>query len=122
MPRPLPRAAALALPFVALAALSWTAARALLARAGVDRDRVLLTDYRSTEWQSLTFDGERHQIGLRFPGPNASGPVERLLDGLGDAEFTLPGQLLADIAVEHRPRLHPDGAISVGIEALTIAA
>lgn len=105
-------------------AMSATAAgliSALLARSGIARERVLLTDYRSTEWHSLTFDGERHQIGFRFPGPDSSGAVKRLLDGLADAEFALRGQLVADIAVEHRPKLHPDGAISVGLEALTIA-
>jgi hypothetical protein len=31
--------------------------RALLARALADRDRILLTEYRSTDWQSLTFIG-----------------------------------------------------------------
>lgn len=42
--------------------------RALLARALVDRDRILLTDYRSTDWQSLTFIGERHEMRFRIPG------------------------------------------------------
>ena len=38
--------------------------RALLTRALVNRDRILLTDYKATDWQSLTFVGERHE--LRF--------------------------------------------------------
>ncbi len=29
--------------------------RAIVARAGINRDRILLTDFRSVEWQSLTF-------------------------------------------------------------------
>ena len=46
--------------------------RSLLARAGVERDRILLTDFRSTDWQSLTFVGERHEIRLRLPGPDTA--------------------------------------------------
>ena len=46
--------------------------RALITRAGVSRDRILLTDIRSVDWRSLTFTGERHQIALRIPGPEAS--------------------------------------------------
>ena len=45
--------------------------RALLARTGLNRDRILLTDYRSADWQSLTFVGERHEMRFRIPGPNA---------------------------------------------------
>jgi hypothetical protein len=37
--------------------------RSLLGRAGVDRDRILLSEFRSTDWQSLTFMGERHEMG-----------------------------------------------------------
>jgi hypothetical protein len=41
--------------------------RELLRRSGVDRNRILLTEFRSTDWQSLTF-GDcipcKHEIGL----------------------------------------------------------
>lgn len=94
--------------------------RALLGRAGVDRNRILLSEFRSTDWRSLTFAGERHGIDLRIPGPGA-GPVARqLTHGLADAEFTIPGQIVADIGVEGSMVEHEDGAISVRIEALTI--
>lgn len=96
--------------------------RALLARASVPRERVLLSTYRSTDWHSLTFAGERHEIGLRVAGPDAAAIVERMLRGIGEAEFDIFGQIMADIAVEHPPHTHRDGSISVGIEALTIAA
>lgn len=43
--------------------------RALIGRAGVERDRCLLTEYRSVDWQSLTFVGERHQFRFRLAGP-----------------------------------------------------
>lgn len=95
--------------------------RALLARAGIDRDRILLTDFRSIDWQSLTFVGERHEMELRIPAPNA-GPLASLLcDGLADAEFAIPRQIVADIALVKPPSVNCDGSVSLKIEALTIA-
>lgn len=64
--------------------------RALIARAGIDRDRILLSDFRSVDWQSLTFVGERHEMELRVPGPEAAALAERLTAGLADAEFSIP--------------------------------
>jgi hypothetical protein len=63
--------------------------RALIARAGIDRDRILLSDFRSVDWQSLTFVGERHEMELRVPGPEAAALAERLTAGLTDAEFSI---------------------------------
>ena len=95
--------------------------RALLARAGIDRDRILLTDFRSVDWQSLTFVGERHEMELRIPPPGAQLLAERLSNGLADAEFAIPRQIVADIGLE-RPLSHNgDGSITLHIEALTIA-
>lgn len=96
--------------------------RAVLARAGVSRERVLLTEIRSIDWQSLTMVGERHELALRIPGPGAAAIVARLCDGLGDAEFDIPGQIVADIAVSEGPSEGADGAIILSIEALTINA
>jgi hypothetical protein len=104
-------------------ALSTAAAgllRSLVARAGIDRDRILLTDFRSIDWHSLTFMGERHEMELRVPGPEAEALVNRLTDGLADAEFAIPGQIVADIALERPPLRNADGSISLHIEALTI--
>ena len=94
--------------------------RALLARAGIDRDRILLTEFRSTDWHSLTFMGERHEMELRVPGPDADALVARLTDGLADAEFRIPGQVVADIALERPPLHNADGSISLHVEALTV--
>ncbi len=94
--------------------------RALLARAGIDRNRILLTDFRSTDWQSLTFVGERHEMELRVPGPGADQLAERLIDGLKDAEFSIPGQIVADIGLERPPQTNADGSLSLSFEALTI--
>lgn len=95
--------------------------RALLGRAGVERDRILLSDFRSTDWQSLTFAGERHHIALRIPGPGAGAIAECLTRDLDEAEFAIPGQIVADINVDGAMIEHPDGAVSLTIEALTIA-
>ncbi len=94
--------------------------RGLLNRAGIQRDRILLTDFRSTDWQSLTFEGERHAIGLRIPPGDGGRLADRLLDGLEEADIPIPGHALADIVVVRRAAL-PDGAIAIQLEALTVA-
>lgn len=95
--------------------------RALLGRAGVDRNRILLSDFRSTDWNSLTFAGERHEIALRIPGPGAAAVAALLIEGLEDADFAIPGQIVADIALARPPIGQADGAIALQIEALTVA-
>ena len=95
--------------------------RALLARAGVERNRILLSNFRSTDWNSLTFAGERHLIALRIPGPGAASVARMLVDGLEEADFFIPGQIVADIALARPPTNHADGTITLDIEALTVA-
>ena len=94
--------------------------RALIARAGLTVNRILLTDIRSTDWQSLTFVGERHQLELRITGPDAMAAARRLGDGLEEAEFQIPRQIVADIAVIGELRSSQDGSVTVKIEALTV--
>ena len=94
--------------------------RGLLARAGVERDRILLSDWRSVDWQSLTFVGEHHEIDLRISGPDSATVAARLTDGLADAQFNIAGQIVADIAVVRGITYHADGSTGLGIEALTI--
>ena len=95
--------------------------RALLARNSVPRDRILLTELRSVDWQSLTFIGERHEIEFRIPGPGACEVCERLTADLGDAEFDVPGHVVVDVALMREPTLLEDGSLKLQIEALTIA-
>lgn len=95
--------------------------RALLERPGVERNRILLTSFRSHDWNSLTFAGERHHLLLRIPAPEAASVVALLVEGLEEAEFTIPGQIVADIALTCPPAAMEDGAIMVEIEALTVA-
>lgn len=94
--------------------------RALLARATIDRNRILLTEFRSVDWQSLTFIGERHEFRLRVPGPRSRCILAQILAGLDEAELAIPGHLLADIAPVGEPAEHADGSLTIAIEALTV--
>jgi hypothetical protein len=94
--------------------------RALLSRGGVERDRILLTEFRSTDWQSLTFIGEQHRIRLRIPAPEAAETAARLVNGLGETEFSIAGHVVADIAIAGEPEQQRDGSIAITIEALTV--
>lgn len=106
---------------IAMSASASGLLRALIARGGVPRDRILLTNIQSTDWQSLTLVGERHGLQLRVTGPDSATVVERISGGLEDAEFSIPGQIVADIAVIGEAVTNSDGSTTVSIEALTIA-
>ena len=94
--------------------------RGLIRRGGCSRDRILLTEHRSVEWQSLTFLGERHQLVLRIAAPDAADIAGRITTGLDDAEFAICGHVVADIACEGEPHVETDGSVTLRIEALTI--
>src|SRR5690349_15243821 len=94
--------------------------RALIGRAGVPRDRILLNSWHSVDWQSLTFVGERHSISLRITGPHSEAIARRLTQGLEDADFVIPGQIVADISVVGEKPCG-DGSMELSLEALTIA-
>ncbi|MEA3081540.1 MAG: hypothetical protein QOD54_1208 [Sphingomonadales bacterium] len=96
--------------------------RCLTGRARVPRDRILLSDVYSVDWRSLTFTGERHELQLRIPGPDSRLVVERMCNGLEDAELSIPGVIVADIALAGPPAYAPDGSTTIIIEALTVAA
>lgn len=94
--------------------------RAVLDRAGDRRDRILLSEIQSVDWQSLTFAGERHVISLRIPAPDAETIVGMVVNGIEDAEFWIPGLIVADIGVCTAPARATDGSVTVAIEALTV--
>jgi hypothetical protein len=96
--------------------------RALIVRSGAPRDRILLSDVRSVDWQSLTLTGERHEFQLRVPRPGSRAIVENICAGLEEVEFSIPGIIVADIGVADAPRLGFDGSTAVTIEALTVAS
>ena len=95
--------------------------RALIARSGAPRDRILLIDVQSADWRSLTFTGERHSIDLRVSPPHSQAIIDRMCSGLEDAEFSIPGIIVADIGLAGSPVALADGSITISIEALTVA-
>jgi hypothetical protein len=105
---------------IAMSSAASNLLRALIARGGTPRDRILLTEMQSTDWQSLTLTGERHIFGLRVSAPHSEAVVERMCAGLEDAEFSIPGLIVADIALLDGPVRERDGSTRITIEALTI--
>ena len=92
-----------------------------LPAAVLDADhRILLTDVRSVDWQSLTFDGERHEMIVKLVGPDALEVARRLVATLPGTEFAIPGHIVADIAARlaEKDEIY---SVSVAIEALTVA-
>ena len=96
--------------------------RAIVARSGAAHDQILLSNVRSTAWHSLTFDGERHHFALHIVGSYADAYAARLSHRLEDAEFSIPGILVADIALGDGPDVLSDGSVVLSIEALTVDA
>jgi hypothetical protein len=47
--------------------------------------------------------------------------MDRMCSGLEEAEFSIPGLIVADIGIAGEPERRPDGSISLWIEALTVA-
>lgn len=95
--------------------------RVLLRRSNLRADRILLTHCLSTEWRSLTFAGERHQLGFRITGDDALAQASALVDGIEEADLPIGGGgFVADIA--HTGALVPqdDGSVLVELEALTL--
>jgi hypothetical protein len=58
---------------------------------------------------------------MRIPGPEAMAVAVRLTDGLEDAEFAIPGQIVADIALTAPAQARGDGSVEISLEALTIS-
>jgi hypothetical protein len=106
---------------IAMSSAASAMLRVLIARAGVERNRILLTDAVSTDWQSLTFAGERHRLSLRVAGCDSHEVAQRMCAGLEDAEFSIPGLLVADIGLAGAARRALDGSTDLTIEALTVA-
>ena len=95
--------------------------RRIQERAGSDRNRILLSDWTSVDWQSLTFSGERHRGGFVVMGKDAQALAARITEGLEEVEFDLGSAgFVAEIALAAPATLREDGAVQLEIEALTI--
>ncbi len=94
--------------------------RSLLARTGLDQNKIVVGRFHSVDWQSLTFTGERHEITLRLAGPDAARALGLLRDWLAEAEWALEGHVVAEILIVGE-EVEPDGSILVDLEALTLS-
>lgn len=93
--------------------------REALALLGCDRGQVLR--HHEKPWASITFEGARHTVELRFAGAEAVAAGETLIAALPDHEFAIPGQIVADAtvtAVDHA--LVPEPALTVTCELLLL--
>ena len=95
--------------------------RILLQRAGAERNRILLSDWSSVDWHSLTFSGERHRASFVVTGLHADAIARAWTDGLATAEFDLPNGFVADIGLAAELQLREDGCVVAELEALTLA-
>ncbi|MEG3179373.1 hypothetical protein [Sphingomonas sp. LT1P40] len=89
--------------------------RALICGAGVAGVAPVILSADWVRWASATFTGARHRLTLSAaPSPT----LDHWLAGLPEAEFSLWGHLVADLAVASR---HADAdAVTFDLEALTV--
>lgn len=80
----------------------------------------VITVSRQTNWFSMTFAGERLEMFVSLSGVDARQRLQQFADALPDADFALPGKLVADIAII---RLVTDSSSAIlSIEALVLDA
>ena len=94
--------------------------RLLLKRAGEQSHRSCLSRWTSTDWQSLTFTGERHEADFVISGPQALTLATSWTDRLDEADLPLPRGFVGDIKRRGRFRAREDGSVELTIEALTL--
>lgn len=87
----------------------------LVERAG---EPVTMERATSRPWASALFQGRRHVILLRLTGAGATARRLRFVEGLEEAEWTLPRHFVADITVDES-RSSP-GEEWIELSALTI--
>ena len=81
----------------------------------------VLLEHHQRAWASVTFSGTRHELALRFDGENAVAGGERLIEAVGEHEFAIPGQLVADVAVVAVvSMLLPEPGLTVRLEVLVL--
>ena len=78
---------------------------------------VIVTRRTATRWASVTFTGARHDLHCTAP---ASPALEQWLADLPEAEFVIPGHLVADLTITAMTATAE--RIEVWIEALTVEA
>jgi hypothetical protein len=90
---------------------------ALLDRTGPDSD---VEDSRITAWASATFIGARHTVILMLNGEEKAARAQVLRTALPEAEFAIPGHIVADLSVDGVE--DESGAVRLTLSILTIEA
>ena len=72
----------------------------------------------SRPWASALFEGRRSLIQLRLSGEGVARRADLFAQGLGEAEWTLPGHFVADISID--ARTDTDESVLFDLAALTI--
>lgn len=76
-----------------------TADRLREALRDLARDKATVLTHHEKAWASVTFEGARHTVTLRFDGHAAVAAGEHLIAALPEHEFAILGQLVADATV-----------------------
>jgi hypothetical protein len=89
------------------------------------RPPLVIEDFESAPWASMTFSGMRHSLSVKLSGPQmeVESAYDRLQAVLTDPQFDLGSHFLAELEVRHvEAALDLDGGMTmaVTIEALTI--
>jgi len=80
-----------------------------------------LVRHSERPWASATFTGTRHAITLAFEGLDALEAGERMAAAIGEQEFDIPGQLVADASVvEVTHEYLPEPRFQVDLELLLL--
>jgi hypothetical protein len=94
------------------ALLRGVAEAARLDAADREKPMLVVEEIRSLDWASATFVGARITLALRLEGEAASvrDALAALAARLGDWEFRIPGQIVADIGLvtDHDDATAPD--------------
>ena len=72
----------------------------------------------SRPWASALFEGRRSLIQLRIEGEGFARRADLFAQGLGEAEWSLPGHFVADISIDGRTSA--DDCVTFDLAALTI--
>ena len=91
-------------------------ASALIALAGSGAD---FADAGFRPWCSATFIGAQHRFSLRLAGTDAGSRAANLARLLPDADWRIPGHIVADIAID-AVGLEEDGTARIDLAMLTI--
>ncbi len=86
---------------------------------------LVIEDFASEPWASLTFCGMRHRLDIRLsgPAPDVETAYRRLRSLLDEPAIELPGHFVAELQLTQKTEeFYQDGhmGLAVQIEALTI--